>query len=133
MQTLRVLLASSLLLVACGGGSKPAETTPPPAPATQPAPAEPAPVAADPGASRSGIAECDKFIAVAEAFVACEKVPPEARDQVKQALASAEESWAQFKDPSVPPETITEARNACQQGIDGLNQALEASGCPKVE
>jgi hypothetical protein len=95
----RVLAASCLFVVACGGG-KPAPApssgagTPPPeeaaaAPPVPGAAADAAPVA---GYTDIGIPECDQF---ARKYLACiDKVPETTRAMVRQAFDQTQMTWA---------------------------------------
>ena len=109
--------------------TKPAETmpaaTPPPVEAK---PADPA-AAAPAAAGATGIAECDGYLATAEKFAKCDKLPKEAKDAQMQALEAAKSGWASLKDPSVTPEAKKAAADACKQSDDALKQAWTAAGC----
>ena len=111
--------------------TKPAETKPAEtAPATPtPAEAKPADMPAAGGAAGTGIAECDSYLATAEKFAKCEKLPAEAKTAQAQALEAAKTGWASLKDPSVPAEAKKAAADACKQSDDALKQAWTAAGC----
>ena len=113
--------------------TKPAETAPAPTEA-KPAEAKPAePAAAAPAAPAAaggtGIAECDGYLATAEKFATCDKLPKEAKDAQMQALDAAKSGWASLKDPNVPAEAKKAAADACKQSDDALKQAWTAAGC----
>jgi hypothetical protein len=97
--------------------AKPAEPTPAPA-------AEPAPAAA---AESSGIPECDAYLATAQKFAACDKLPAEAKDAQLKGVEAAKASWASMKD--APAEAKKAAADSCKASDDGLKQAWTAAGC----
>lgn len=97
-------------------------------PAEAPKPAEAVPAAAAPAGS-TGIAECDGYLATAEKFAKCDKLPKEAKDAQTQALEAAKTGWASLKDPNVPAEAKKAAADACKQSDDALKQAWTAAGC----
>ena len=111
----------------------PAATTPPATDTAKPAEAKPAeaPPAAAPAAAAgsTGIAECDGYLATAEKFAKCDKLPKEAKDAQTQALEAAKTGWASLKDPNVPAEAKKAAADACKQSDDALKQAWTAAGC----
>jgi hypothetical protein len=108
--------------------TKPAETAPT-APATPPAEAKPADTAAGATGGSTGLPECDSYLATAEKFAKCDKLPKEAKDAQMQSLEAAKSGWASLKDPSVPAEAKKAAADACKQSDDALKQAWTAAGC----
>lgn len=96
-----------------------AAATPPPPPTT--------PTTSPDGST--GVPECDAFMAMATTYMACDKVPAEARDAMKQALSQTAQSFAMLRDPSVPPEARKAAADGCTQGTDALKQSMTAMGC----
>jgi hypothetical protein len=128
-------LAATLSIAGCKKKDEAA-----PAPTTEAAKPEekkpeeikPADPVADPAAAPagdSGIAECDAYTQTFEKYVACDKVPAQAKDASKQSLEAMKQGWAQFKDPNVPAEAKKAAADACKQGEDALKQSAQALGC----
>jgi hypothetical protein len=105
--------------------AKPAE----PAPAPEAKPAEPAPAGDTAAAGESGIPSCDAYLKTFEKYMACDKVPQQAKDASKQGIDAMKQSWAQFKDPNVPAEAKKAAGDACTQGEDAIKQSAQALGC----
>src|SRR5688572_2874949 len=91
--------------------AKPEEKKPEEAKPAEPAPA-PADQAAPAAGGDSGIAECDAYTKTFEKYVACDKVPAQAKDASKQSLEAMKQGWAQFKDPNVPAEAKKAAADA---------------------
>jgi hypothetical protein len=93
-------------------------------------PPEPAPGAAPAAAGEpSGVAECDAYAATFEKYMACDKVPQQAKDASKQGLDAMKQGWATLKDPNVPAESKKAAADACKAGEDALKQSATALGC----
>jgi hypothetical protein len=143
MKKLMTLVSVVVMAAGFSMGCKKAEETKPAdpaatAPATdtakpveaKPADVKPADPAAAPAAAGStGIAECDGYLATAEKFAKCDKLPKEAKDAQTQALEAAKTGWASLKDPNVPAEAKKAAADACKQSDDALKQAWTAAGC----
>ena len=141
MKKLMTLVSVVVMAAGFSMGCKKADETKPAdpaatAPATdtaKPAEAKPAeaPPAAAPAAAAgsTGIAECDGYLATAEKFAKCDKLPKEAKDAQTQALEAAKTGWASLKDPNVPAEAKKAAADACKQSDDALKQAWTAAGC----
>ena len=140
----KLMTLVSVVVMAAGfsmGCKKAEETKPadpaatPPADTAKPVEAKPAevkpadPAAAPAAAGSTGIAECDGYLATAEKFAKCDKLPKEAKDAQTQALEAAKTGWASLKDPNVPPEAKKAAADACKQSDDALQQAWKAAGC----
>ena len=140
MKKLMTLVSVVVMAAGFSMGCKKAEETKPADPAaTAPAtdmakpaeakPAEAPPAAAPAAAGSTGIAECDGYLATAEKFAKCDKLPKEAKDAQTQALEAAKTGWASLKDPNVPAEAKKAAADACKQSDDALKQAWTAAGC----
>ena len=139
----KLMTLVSVVVMAAGfsmGCKKADETKPADQTATAPAkpeeakpaeakPAEAPPAAAPAAAGSTGIAECDGYLATAEKFAKCDKLPKEAKDAQTQALEAAKTGWASLKDPNVPAEAKKAAADACKQSDDALKQAWTAAGC----
>jgi hypothetical protein len=75
----------------------------------------------------TGLAECDAYVAAMEKYLACDKVPQEARDGAKQGLEAMKSGWG---DAAGMPEDAKKAANdACKQAVDALKQGASAMGC----
>jgi hypothetical protein len=116
MFALVTVLAVSVALVACGGGSsKPASS----------APASGAPAAAAAGSAEYGVPECDEYIKKYEACINS-KVPEAARAAVKQGLDSAK---ANFKQAASTEQGKAGLATGCKQALDAAKTAMGAYGC----
>jgi hypothetical protein len=72
-------------------------------------------------------AECDAFVVGYEKFIACDKLPPEARDASKQGLEAMKQSWVDWDTWS--PEQKDMAADGCHQALDAITQAAQSMGC----
>lgn len=134
MSNRRVLACTFALaaaLAACSKSEPPAATpasTPPTAPAATPA-ATPAPAAdsAAPvaAAAITGIAECDQFLSAYEACVT-DKVPEQARAQMKVGLDQWKSSWKGLADNAATRDSLP---TMCKQASEASKPALQAYGC----
>ncbi len=108
--------------------TKPAETAPATPTEAKPAeakPAEPAPAAA----GATGIPECDSYLATAEKYAKCDKLPKDQVAAQMQALEAAKTGWAALKDPAVPADSKKAAADACKQSDDAMKAAWTQAGC----
>lgn len=117
---------SAVLLLAC---SK-TETTPgntASAPANRPAAAATTPAAANPvsASNKTGVAECDDFIAAYEACVK-NKVPAAAQAQFNQGLAQWRQQWKTLADN---PQTKPTLVGVCKQAMETSRTSMKAYGC----
>ena len=69
-------------------------------------------------------AECNDYKAAIEKLGACDKMPKEARDAMKQAFDSASSGWT-----NLPPEAKAGLATACKAGADAVKQS-SAAMCP---
>ncbi|MCE9572667.1 MAG: DUF5339 domain-containing protein [Deltaproteobacteria bacterium] len=81
------------------------------------------------GDSLTGVAECDRFLDLQDRYFACDKVPQQAKDAMKQAMDQQKQAWAMLRDPNVPEEAKRAAADGCKQGGDALRQSAAAMGC----
>lgn len=79
------------------------------------------------GEANTGLAECDAYVAAMEKYLACDKVPQEARDGAKQGLDAMKGSWGDTA--GMPEEAKKAANDACKQAVDALKQGASAMGC----
>lgn len=77
----------------------------------------------------TAIPECDAYIATFERYMACDKVPAQARAASGQSLAAMRAGWDEMRDPDVPVEAKVAAANACRQGEEALHDSAAALGC----
>lgn len=98
-------------------------------PAEAAAPAEAAKPAEAAAAGDTGIPECNDYLATADKFAKCDKLPKEAKDAQIQALEAAKTGWASLKDPNVPAEAKKAAADGCKQANEAMKQAWTAAGC----
>jgi len=135
-------LAATLSIAGCKKKTEeaPAPTTTEPAKTEEKAPeaakpADPAAAPADPAAAApagdsTGIAECDAFLKTYEKYLACDKIPQQAKDASKQGLDAMKANWAQLsKDPAAPADSKKVAADACKTGEEGLKQTATTAGC----
>jgi len=81
------------------------------------------------GDAKTGVAECDAYVAAVTKYVECDKVPEQARDATKQGLDQMQKAWSQWGD-DVPEETKKAAGDGCKTALDALKKGAEAIGCP---
>ena len=79
------------------------------------------------GDGTTGIAECDAYLHAVEAYAACDKVPQEARDAVKESIDAIKQS-AQVAKAS-GDDAVKAVADSCKQGADAIAQVLAAMGC----
>lgn len=115
---LRVCLAATSVLIACGGGEAPQPAATPPAAATA------APPAAAAG-SEFGVPECDAYI---KAYTECvtSKVPEASRAQLQAALEQSKQAWQLAASSS---EGRSSLGVACRQAQDAARMSMQAYGC----
>ncbi|HTJ42465.1 MAG TPA: hypothetical protein VL463_10250 [Kofleriaceae bacterium] len=101
-------------------------TTPPPTSATPPTPSG---ATTQSATNDTGIAECDEYARTFDRYLACDKVPQQAKDASKANIEQMRQSWSGLKDPNVPPATKTAAADACKQATATLQQSAKALGC----
>jgi hypothetical protein len=79
-------------------------------------------------ATKTGIPECDTYVALVKSYIECDKVPDQARDATRKGLEQMQEAWASIKD--LPPGTIKVAADGCKTASDALRKGADALGCP---
>jgi hypothetical protein len=94
------------------------------------APSSPAPAATASASAPTGVAECDQYLSAFDRYMACPKIPQEAKDASKAGVAEMKEGWAMLRDPGVPPEAKKAAADACREAVSALRQSAKAMGCP---
>lgn len=122
MSSVRALVCTLTLAVGLGACSK-SET---PAASTAPAPAAAAATDSAPAtAGVTGVPECDKFLSAYEVCVT-EKMPEQARAQMKVGLEQWKTSWKNLAENSATRASLPQV---CQQASDASKPALQAYGC----
>jgi hypothetical protein len=77
----------------------------------------------------TSIAACDEYVAVFDAYLACDKVPPQVVEASKQGIDAMKHAWADLRGADVPREARQAASDACRQGTDALKESAAALGC----
>jgi hypothetical protein len=78
----------------------------------------------------TGIAACDGYLFVVEAYAACaENRTPDTDAAVKNMLATMKESWAHLREPGAPAEKRQAAADSCQQISDAVRAQAAAASC----
>jgi len=93
--------------------------------AAQHQPAE-APVPEAPSIAAS-IPACHDYIAAVEAYLACDKVPPAAREATRNAMTQMRSAWH----ADMPDDARAAAANACATATQALLDGAAAIGCPR--
>jgi hypothetical protein len=78
-------------------------------------------------ASSTGLPHCDSLIAMYDRLAACNTIPQEARDAMKQGLDSMKQAWGDAA--KMDSETQRAMDDGCKQGVDALQQTMAATGC----
>jgi hypothetical protein len=124
-----IALAATVSLTGCKkkkdgdtASDKPAEGTPAagsaaaaPTPDKAAAPAATGSAAAAPAAAGNLPAECNEYKAAIDKLSACDKMPQQARDALKQAYDQASAGWA-----NLPAEAKANLATACKAGADAV-------------
>lgn len=116
-------------------------TTPPPgtasgvgssgAPATGTSATPPTPSGAttQSATNDTGVPECDEYARTFDRYLACDKVPQQAKDASKANIDQMRQSWSGLKDPNVAPAAKASAGDACKQATAALQSSAKALGC----
>jgi hypothetical protein len=80
-----------------------------------------------PPSGPSGLVECDAYVDEMHRYMACDKVPQQARDAAAQGLEAMQAGWANAAD--FPDDARKQANDACRQAVDALKQGMAAMGC----
>jgi hypothetical protein len=78
------------------------------------------------------IGECDRYIAEARHFSACDKLDASQRAALAAQTGSLEATLAELREggEDVPPEALKATADACQAALEGLRSAEDAADCP---
>ncbi|MCE9572669.1 MAG: hypothetical protein K8W52_05890 [Deltaproteobacteria bacterium] len=77
-----------------------------------------------------GVRACDRFLVLQERYIACDKVPPQARSVMRQSIEQQRQEWSMLERPDVSAEELAAAGDSCIAGTDALLESAEAMGCP---
>jgi hypothetical protein len=97
--------------------------------------AEPAPAPSDPALAAwtsgpTGIAACDGYMFVVEAFAACaENKTPETEAALKNMVATMKQGWAHLSAPGASVEERQAAADSCQQISDAVRAQATSASC----
>jgi len=69
-------------------------------------------------------AACDRYKALIDKLMSCDKLPQQSRDALKQGFDAMSASWKNMED--MPPEARKSMEDACTAGSDALQQAVAA-------
>jgi hypothetical protein len=75
----------------------------------------------------SGLANCDAYAAKVQEYIACDKVPEQAKEGALDGLRAMSAGFSDMS--SVPEDAKKQANDACQQAVDALQQGMTAMGC----
>jgi len=78
----------------------------------------------------TGIAECDRFVAALESYVACERIPRELRDAARPGLISVVASASRFRDPAARADERKIMAELCDKNDAAIRDSLSRKGCP---
>jgi hypothetical protein len=111
----------SVVVVGCGGGSKPEAKASAPAPATQATQA----TTASASGGEIGIPECDNYMTKYRACIES-KVPDAAKAAMRQGFDQATSAW---KQAAATPAAREGLAQACKQATDVAKTAMQSYGC----
>jgi hypothetical protein len=78
-------------------------------------------------ASTTGIPACDAYVRSIEAYIRCDKIPPEARNAAAQGMEAMRSAWGGSS--QLPDDARKAMNDACTQAVDALRQGAQAMGC----
>jgi hypothetical protein len=137
-------LATGVAVGACGGGNSATKSTAAPeasplaaavasaTPVRDAAPPEEgaeasAPSAADAGST--GIPECDRYLEAIDRIVACDSVPEDQRDSMREMGREQRQLLEILGDPAIRERRRKSAADACRRGAASLDQAFASGAC----
>ena len=77
----------------------------------------------------NGIKECDAYLDHLKKYVACEKVPQEAKAAAVQSVTAMSEGWAALKDPKATKKQKKDAAKACKDGDKTVQKSAKELAC----
>jgi hypothetical protein len=75
----------------------------------------------------TGIPACDAYLAGVERYLACDKIPAEAKDATREGAEAMKSAW---RTTSMPDDARKAVAEACTTALDGLRTAASTIGCP---
>jgi hypothetical protein len=78
---------------------------------------------------RTGVVECDRYLATLADYLACDRVDRQARAALKRGLGSIEPAFERLLDPTVPAEAKRVVTDACTEGHKVFLESAQALGC----
>ena len=72
-------------------------------------------------------AACEEYRLIIQRMAACEKIPQQSRDGLKQAYESMSQGWKNMG--NLPPEAKQSIENTCQQAVKAMQQSATTMGC----
>jgi hypothetical protein len=75
----------------------------------------------------TGIASCDAYLVAFDAYLACDKVQPQAVDVSREAMGAMELAWAELRDASAAERQS--AADSCLEASDAVVKSGRALGC----
>jgi hypothetical protein len=78
---------------------------------------------ADREARTKALPECERYKQRIEQLLACDRLPQQSRDALKQGYDSMAAGWAEMKD--MPEEAQKALQDGCKHGADALEQAVK--------
>jgi hypothetical protein len=78
---------------------------------------------------RTGVVECDRYLATLADYMACEPVDPRTRAASRRGLGAIEPAFEQLLDPSVPADAKRAVADACDEGRKAFFESAQALGC----
>jgi hypothetical protein len=79
----------------------------------------------------TSVAACDGYLAVLDGYQACDKVPPQAIEVTRSAVALMAEGWAALRRPDGPVEARRAAAAGCMANVSALQHSMAALDCAK--
>jgi hypothetical protein len=80
----------------------------------------------------TSVAACDGYLAVLDGYQACDKVPPQAIEVTRSAVALMADGWAALRRPDGPVEARRAAAAGCMANVSALQQSMAALDCAPV-
>ena len=78
-------------------------------------------------AANTGMPDCDAYVAAANAFMKCDKLPPGEAENQKQVLDKMKQHWG---DPSKLTEDVKKQMNdECKMFVEAVHKGADSVGC----
>jgi hypothetical protein len=86
--------------------------------------------AGDPAAAgSSGVPDCDAYLAALDKFLACDKVPEQAKAGAKAGSEQLKRALASLQGANVPASAKKAAADGCKQAISAIELGIKQMGC----